>query len=158
MSQSIGPTLRKYWGFFSAKPFGKWLFSRAVGFIAPYSGSISALVIHLEPGSGEIRLNEHRKVRNHLNSVHAIALVNLAEMVTGLTLMNSLPDNTRGILTGIQIQYVKKARGILTAKCICEIPLTNEEKEMEIIGEIKNEQGDVVATAIANWLIGPEKP
>ena len=70
--------------------------------------------------------------------------------------MNSLPENTRGILKGIQIQYVKKARGVLSAKCSCEIPLTNEEKELEITGEIKNEQGDVVATATATWLIGPE--
>jgi len=158
MSPSIGPTLRKYWSFLSGKPLGKWFFSRAVGFIAPYSGSISALVVHLEPGSGEVRLNEHRKVRNHLNSVHAIALVNLAEMVTGLTLMNSLPDKARGILKGIQIQYVKKARGVLTARCVCDIPLSNEEKELEITGEIKNEQGDVVAIAVATWLIGPDKP
>ena len=67
-----------------------------------------------------------------MKSTHAIALVNLAEMVTGLTLMNSLPDNTRGILTGIQMQYLKKARGLLTAKCVCEIPVTNDKKEMHI--------------------------
>ena len=156
MTHSIGPTLRKYWRFFSGKPFGKWFFSRAVGFIAPYSGSISAYVVHLEPGLGEVRLKEHRKIRNHLNSVHAIALVNLAEMVTGLTLMNSLPDQARGILTGIQMRYVKKARGVLTATCRCDIPQTNEEKELNITGEIIDEQGDVVATAIASWLIGPE--
>ena len=78
-------------------------------------------------------------------------------MVTGLTLMNSLPDNTRGILTGIQMQYLKKARGLLTAKCVCEIPVTNEKNEMEIIGKITDEEGDVVATALASWLIGPEK-
>lgn len=157
MPHSIGPTLRKYWGICSSKPLGKWLFSRAVGFIAPYSGSISAKVDQLEPGMGVVTLQEHRRIRNHLVSVHAIALVNLAEMVTGLTLMNSLPKNTRGILTAIQMQYVKKARGLLTATCICEIPQTNEAVELKITGEIKNEQGEVVATAIATWLIGPEK-
>ncbi|MBT3205239.1 MAG: DUF4442 domain-containing protein [Gammaproteobacteria bacterium] len=157
MSQSIGPTLRKYWTFCSGMPFGQWFFSKAIGFIAPYSGTISARVVHLEPGQGEVTLQEHRIVRNHLKSIHAIALVNLAEMVTGLTLMNSLPDNTRGILTGIQMQYLKKARGLLTAKCVCEIPVTNEKNEMEIIGKITDEEGDVVATALASWLIGPEK-
>lgn len=157
MSQSIGPLLRKYWKLLSGKPFGKWVFSRAVGFMAPYSGTISAKVMHLEPGSGVVELKEHRKISNHLKSVHAIALVNLAEMVTGLTLMNSLPDSTRGILTGIQMHYHKKARGLLTAKCLCEIPQTNEQKELMISGEIINEQGEVVATAVANWMIGPEK-
>jgi len=157
MSRSIGPLLRKYWKLCSGMPFGRWFFSRAVGFFAPYTGTISAIVVHLEPGYGMVVLKEHRKVRNHLKSVHAIALINLAEKVTGLTLMSSLPKNTRGILTAIQMSYLKKARGQLTASCRCEIPETNQEKELKITGEIKNEAGEVVATAIASWLIGPEK-
>lgn len=157
MAHSIGPRLRKYWALCSAIPWGRWLFSKVVGWIAPYSGTISALVVHLEPGSGVVRLKDHRRVRNHLRSVHAMALVNLAEMATGLTLMNSLPDRTRGILTGIQINYVKKARGILEASCDCEIPISNEEKQLDVKGVIVDEQGDEVATAVATWLIGPEK-
>lgn len=157
MTQPIGPTLRNSWARLSGLPFGKWVFSRMVGFIAPYSGSIGAKVELLEPGHGVLTLNDRRKVRNHLKSVHAVALVNLAEMVTGLTLMNSLPDDTRGILTGIQMTYHKKARGLLTAECSCEIPQDSTETELLITGEIKNEQGEVVASAIASWLIGPEK-
>ena len=157
MNQSIGPFLRKNWKRFSDKPGGKWIFSRLVGFTVPYSGSIGANVVLLEPGHGKVTLKERRKINNHLRSVHAIALANLAEMATGLTLLNSLPDDTRGILTGIQIQYHKKARGLLTAECHCEIPATNEEKELQIIGEIKDEAGDVVTSATASWFIGPEK-
>jgi acyl-coenzyme A thioesterase PaaI-like protein len=83
--------------------------------------------------------------------------VNLAELVTGLTLMSSLPDKTRGILVGISMRYHKKARGLLTAECICAVPSDNQQQELEIIGEIRDEDGDVVATGRANWLIGPEK-
>jgi acyl-coenzyme A thioesterase PaaI-like protein len=156
MKQSIGPRLRKHWQFLSTKPFGKWLFSRLVGWSAPYSASISANVLHLEPGLGIITLKDHRKVRNHLQSIHAIALANLAEMVTGLTLMNSLPDNMRGILTGMQMQYHKKARGLLSAQCRCEIPRMNTENEILVTGEIKDADGELVASASASWLIGPE--
>jgi acyl-coenzyme A thioesterase PaaI-like protein len=157
MAQSIGPYLRENWGRFSNKPGGKWLFSRIIGFTVPYSGSIAANVVLLEPGHGKVTLKERRKVSNHLRSVHAIALANLSEMVTGLTLLNSLPNDTRGILTAMQIQYHHKARGLLTAECVCEIPDNNEENELQISGEIKNEAGDIVATATATWLIGPEK-
>lgn len=157
MSSSIGPGLRRNWNLLSTKPMGKWLFSRMVGYMTPYSGTIGAKVEQLEPGHGVITLRDRRKVRNHLQSVHAMALINLAELVTGLTLMNSLKDNTRGILTAIQMQYHKKARGLLTAECICEIPEDNSEKEITISGEIKNEAGEVVASASANWLIGPER-
>jgi len=108
-------------------------------------------------GHGVITLSERRRIRNHLRSIHAIALVNLAEMVTGLTLMNSLPDGLRGILTHMQISYLKKARGQLTAECICEVPQQAIEQEFHIKGEIKDQQGDIVAVAQATWLIGPEK-
>ena len=157
MNQSIGPYLRGNWQRFSNKPGGKWLFSRIIGFTVPYTGSIAANVVILEPGYGKITLRERRKVSNHLQSVHAIALANLSEMVTGLTLLNSLPDNARAILTSIQIQYHHKARGLLTAECVCEIPENNTEREMQVSGEIKNEAGEVVATATATWRIGPEK-
>jgi len=157
MNQSIGPYLRGNWQRFSNKPGGKWLFSRIIGFTVPYTGSIAANVVLLEPGYGKITLRERRKVSNHLQSVHAIALANLSEMVTGLTLLNSLPDNARAILTSIKIQYHHKARGLLTAECVCDIPENNAEREMQVSGEIKNEVGEVVATATATWRIGPEK-
>jgi len=157
MAKSIGPYLRENWKRFSNKPGGKWIFSRIVGFTVPYTGSIAANVELLEPGRGQITLKERRKINNHLRSVHAIALANLAEMVTGLTLLSSLPDDTRGILTSIQIQYHKKARGLLTAECVCEIPENNEERELQLSGEIKNASGEVVASATATWCIGPEK-
>jgi len=156
MSQSIGPLLRQRWQMLSGLPFGSWLFSRAISFFAPYSGSIGARVVSLQPGQGIVTLQERRRVRNHLRSVHAVALVNLAEMVTGLTLLNSLPDDTRGILTGIQMFYHKKARGLLTASCHCVIPADNTEQIVQVSADISDEQGDVVASAVASWLIGPE--
>ncbi len=157
MPQSIGPLLRQNWRRLSPWPGGKWLFSRAIGFIAPYSGSIGARVIELRPGYGVVQLSDRRRVRNHLKSVHAMALANLAEIVTGLTLMNSLPDQTRGILTGLNIEYLKKARGLLTASCACDIPADNAECSVAVKGVIKNANGEAVATATAQWLIGPDQ-
>ena len=96
-------------------------------------------------------------VRNHLHSVHAMALSNLGELVTGLALMNSLPVNTRGILTGFSIDYLKKARGRLTAECRCSVPADNTGQTVTLAGEITDRAGDVVATVQARWLIGPEQ-
>ncbi len=157
MSASIGPTLRKYWQRLSPLPGGKWLFSRFVGFTAPYSDSIKAVVQELEPGHGVVTLKETRRVRNHLWSVHAIALINMAELVTGLTLMNSLPSGMRGILVGIEMEYLKKARGLLTAECHCAIPTTSEQIEISIEGKIRDDSNEIVAIGRARWLIGPEK-
>jgi acyl-coenzyme A thioesterase PaaI-like protein len=156
MSRSIGPVLRRRWQLLSGKPGGKWLFSKGLGHRAPYTGTLAARVQLLEPGRCIVVLRERRRVRNHLHSVHAMALANLGEMATGLALMNSLPEGTRGILTGYRINYLKKARGKLRAECRCAIPSDNSRQECELTGEIRDMVDEVVAVITARWLIGPE--
>lgn len=157
MTQSIGPTLRRQWRLLSGLPAGNWLFSRLLGLVVPYTGSIGGVVTRLEPGHCRVTLKDRRKVRNHLRSVHAIALCNMGEMVTGLALMNSLPDNTRGILKGLSVEYLKKARGKLTASCQCEVPTDNQSRDYEITATICDIANEPVAMIKAHWLIGPEK-
>ena len=157
MRQSIGPGLRTQWRRLAALPGGKRLFSLVLGRYVPYTGSIGAVIQVLQPGVCAASLRDRRRVRNHLGSVHAMALANLGEMVTGLALMNSLPDRARGILTGFDIDYLKKARGRLTAECRCEIPADNSEREYQLTGEIRDAAGDIVSIAKARWLVGPEK-
>jgi acyl-coenzyme A thioesterase PaaI-like protein len=156
MSRSIGPALRRRWQLLSGKPGGKWLFSKGLGHTVPYTGTLGAHVQLLEPGRCVVLLHERRRVRNHLHSVHAMALANLGEMATGLALMNSLPAGMRGILTGYRINYLKKARGRLRAECRCPIPSGNSRQEFELSGEIRDTEDEVVAVITARWLIGPE--
>ncbi|HUT40893.1 MAG TPA: DUF4442 domain-containing protein [Gammaproteobacteria bacterium] len=156
MSRSIGPALRRRWQLLSGKPGGKWLFSKGLGYSVPYTGTLAARVQVLEPGRCVVWLHERRRVRNHLHSVHAMALANLGEMTTGLALMNSLPEGARGILTGYRINYLKKARGRLHAECHCPIPSDNSRQDYELSGEIRDMEDEVVAVVTACWLIGPE--
>ena len=157
MAQSIGPALRKHWRRLVALPAGKRLFSRVLGQFVPYTGTLGATITVLEPGHCVVLLKERRKLRNHLRSVHAMALANLGEMATGLALMNGLPEKTRGILTRFDIEYLKKARGLLTAECRCDIPSSNQDRELDVRCEIRDTAGDVVSSVTAHWLIGPEK-
>ena len=156
MVRSIGPGLRQLWRRCAPLPGGNWLFSRLLGLRAPYSGTLGARVETLEPGCCVVRLRDRRRVRNHLNSVHAMALANLGELATGLALAGSLPEGTRGILTGFSMDYVRKARGRLRAECHCEIPASGREQEYLVSGEIRDQAGELVATARARWLVGPE--
>src|SRR5690606_21562597 len=93
----------------------RWLFSKLVGLAVPYSGSIRAQDEPLSPGRVVLSLRDRRRVRQHLGSVHAIALANLAELSSGMAMLSSLPPGVRGIVTGITISYHAKARGTLTA-------------------------------------------
>lgn len=155
-SGSIGPLLRRRWHSLARWPGGRWLFSRALGRSAPYSGSLGARVVALEPGHCIVRLADRRRVRNHLHSVHAMALANLAELATGLALLCGLPEGARAILTGFRIDYHRKARGSLQAEGRCTPPPDNAGHDCEVVGEIRDAAGELVATAYAVWRTGPE--
>ncbi|MBT8445566.1 MAG: DUF4442 domain-containing protein [Gammaproteobacteria bacterium] len=153
---SVARRLRNNWERLSGLPGGKRLFSIMLGRMAPYTGTVGGVVELLEPGHARVRLRDRHRVRNHLQSVHAIALANIAEMSTGLAVLSGLPDDARAILVGFSIEYVKKARGDLIAETHCEIPATTERRIYEIEGVIRDASGEVVANAVARWLIGTE--
>ena len=156
-NQSPGPMIRSMWARLSAIPGGKLLFSKAIGKAAPYTGTIGLEVLDVEPGYARLQMKDRKKVRNHLNSIHAVALMNLAEATTGLAMSAGLPDGARGILKGLQMEYLKKARGLLTSECRIEVIESTERRELEIQGEICNRSGEVVARAVATWVVGPVK-
>ncbi len=135
---------------------GKSLFSSILGKTIPYSGSIKARIEHLEPGHAVVVLPDRRRVRNHLNSVHAIALANMAELSTGLAMISGLPQGINGILIGLNVTYEKKARGELRAECKCTVPTGNTRQEVPIDTTITDKAGDVVTRATATWLVGPQ--
>lgn len=147
--------LRKAWDRLSALPGGARLFGKAVGRAAPYTGTIDPEVLELRPGYARVRMRDRAKVRNHLHSIHAVALVNLAEVCSGLAFSYGLPARSRGILTALSIEYLKKARGPLTAECSCVVPESNTRAEYEVEVTTRDATGDVVTRARATWLIGP---
>jgi uncharacterized protein (TIGR00369 family) len=156
-TESPEGAIRRQWETLSPRPGGKRLFSFLLGRIVPYTGTIGARVEELRPGYARVTLRDRRRVRNHLRSVHAIALMNLAELVSGLALNFALPAEARSILTGLSIEFTKKARGTLTAEATAPVLEGNAERDLQIEAVIRDQAGDVVATARAHWLVGPRK-
>ena len=151
-----GAMLRQTWQRLSPLPGGKWLFSRILGRMVPYTASIGATVTALEPGFARVELRDRRRVRNHLDSIHAVALMNLGEVATGLAMLVGLPATVRGIVTGLSITFLKKARGRLTAECRCPIPTVTADQTYDAEATITDVAGDVVARATAHWRLGPK--
>lgn len=144
------------WNRLGGSPVGRRIFSYLIGWGVPYSGSIGARVTRLAPGLCELQLPDRRRVHNHLNSIHAMALINLAELASGLAMLSGLPPTARGIVVHIEMDYEKKARGLLTARSEALAPeQITEDIQHTVEAEIFDSEGDRVAVGRILWRLGP---
>ncbi len=155
MSQDATSTLLDSWNRLRNVPGGKTLFRFFLGRRVPYTGTISPEVMELEPGRVRVGMRDRPGLRNHLKSVHAVALTNLAELATGLAVTSSLPRSARGIPTGFSIEFMKKARGRIEAHCSAKIESTDEERDIDVRADLLDQSGDTVARFNARWRVGP---
>ena len=134
------------------------MWDRFSGRLVPYTGSIKPRVLELTATGARIELRDRRAVRNHLNSIHAIALANLAELSTGLPLAYAVQPRGRAILLSLNVEFLKKARGTLVGSSSFIAPDATHEEDIEIPVEVRDGGGNVVARARARWRVGPVKP
>ncbi|MCC4597446.1 DUF4442 domain-containing protein [Xanthomonas campestris pv. phormiicola] len=141
-------------------PAGQWLFSRAVCFKAPYFASIAPRITVLQPGRCEARIAHRRRVSNHLGTVHAIALCNLAELAGGVMVDASLPPSMRWIPKGMRVEYRSKASGTMHAVATPDLAIVAADSgyELPVSVEIRDDREQVVFFAsIAMW-VSPRTP
>lgn len=140
------------------KPLGKWLFSRLICFKAPYFGSIGPRIVELRPNHGEATIRHRRRVTNHLGTVHAIALCNLAEFIGGLTCDVSIPKSMRWIPKGMRVEYLKKAVGTMHAVAMPAFPPHEAAEAYELPFEVVvvDPQGETVFKATISMWVSPK--
>lgn len=136
------------WKFFLAVPGGRWIFARLLGWLVPYVGPLAIDVEELTKGQARVSMRERWSLRNHVRSIHAVALVNLGEVTANLALTTLQPKGGRFIVTGVQAEYLKKARGLVT----CRVQLgTDWSAISEGVAEITDGDGDLVCRLRVGW-------
>jgi uncharacterized protein (TIGR00369 family) len=153
--EAPGARLLSNWKRLSHLPFGRWIFNRMLGRMVPYTGALGARIETLEAGRAVVTLDDRRAVRNHLASIHAVALANLAELTSGTAMLTALPAGTRGIVTRLEIDYLKKARGSVTGRSNVRVPAITAPTVLHPEAEITDSAGDVVARARVTWHVSP---
>jgi acyl-coenzyme A thioesterase PaaI-like protein len=137
---------------------GRWLFSRLVCRRAPYFASIAPRVEALEPGRCVVRIRDRRRVHNHLGTVHAIALCNAAELAAGLATDATIDPALRWIPKSMQVDYLKPARGTLTATASVPAVVTvGAGAECVVAVDVRTAGGDSVFTAAISMWITPRR-
>lgn len=147
----------KLWTSLSPKPLGKWLFTKIICWKAPYFGSIAPRFEELRPGAARVSLTKRRAVHNHIQTVHAIALCNLAELGAGTMMEASLPRSMRWLPKGMSVQYLKKAETDVVADCVTDDIAEGPAREVVVVCTLNDTRGNVVATAQINMWVSPRK-
>ena len=123
------------WNTLSKLPGGRTLFTRAITLKAPYFGSIDPHIQELRPGYCEVHIKDRRGVHNHLGTVHAIAMCNMAELAGGMATEVTIPTDARWIPVGMTVEYLRKARGNLRAIATLD-PIPPHEHGVDVIAHV----------------------
>jgi acyl-coenzyme A thioesterase PaaI-like protein len=117
--------------------------SSVFGRVIKFAGTAGVEVLELKGNQSVLRLKNRKKVQNHIGSVHAAATGLLAESATGFLVGLHLPDSKLPLLKQMQIAYVKRSSGDLTAVAT----LTDE----QIASMLSEDKGEVtVAVTITD--------
>jgi acyl-coenzyme A thioesterase PaaI-like protein len=145
------------WNRLERMPLGKYLFSRAICLKAPYFASIAPRFVELRPGFARVAMRKRRAVTNHIGTVHAIAMCNLAEIAAGTLTEASIPESMRWLPKGMQVEYLKKAEGDLEA--VATLPRVDEgpARDVPATVEVRNGGGEVVCRAVITMWVSPRK-
>lgn len=98
----------KLWENISKLPYGTKIFSKLVQYKAPYFKTMNVDIEELRPQYVRLRLKKRALVKNHIGTVHVIAICNLLEMAMGIAAEVSVPSTLRWIPKGMDVNYISK--------------------------------------------------
>ncbi len=144
------------WQKLSQYPGGKWLFSVLVSWKTPYFRSIKPRFVEMRPGYAEVRMKKRWRVQNHIGTVHAIAVCNLAECAAGVMTDSSMPSTHRWIPKGMTVEYVEKAESNLRAVARIKRELTfSEAVDVPVKVDVTDVNDTVVLRALITMWVSP---
>ena len=146
------------WNTLATKPFGKTIFSRIICWKAPYFRTIKPRFEELRPGFSRVSMKKRRAVHNHIQTIHAIALCNLAEIGAGTMMEASLSPNMRWLPKGMNVRYLQKAETDVEVSCAAPDIADGPAREVVVSAEIKDLHGAVVCHADVVMWVSPRKP
>ena len=144
------------WRNFSSKWGGKWAFSRVLCLKAPYFGSIRPRFEDLQPGRCEVRMRKRRAVLNHIGTVHAVAMCNLAELAGGTMTEVTIPRTHRWIPKEMTVKYLKLAKTDLVGVATPQAPIDwSVPGELKVQVVVTDEHAERVFEALITMWVAP---
>ena len=125
---------------------------------APYFGTIRPRFLDLEPKLCRVTMKKRRAVENHIGTVHALAMGNLAELAAGMVSEVSVPDSMRWLPRGMTIEYLRKAESDVTATArLDKSEWSGAAENVAVPVSIVDATGTEVVRAVITMYVSPKK-
>ncbi|MCA6064660.1 DUF4442 domain-containing protein [Thalassolituus marinus] len=139
-----------------------WALSKVMGKVIPFAGTSGTRVEKLTPQECVIVMRNKKKVQNHIGSVHAAAMGLLAESATGFMCGMSVPDDRIIVIRSMELEYLKRASGDMTAVASFSDEqlayVKNTEKgDIQVPVKITDATGTETVKATMIWAWTPKK-
>jgi acyl-coenzyme A thioesterase PaaI-like protein len=145
------------WKRLEQMPFGKAIFSRIICWKAPYFASIHPRFEEFRPGFARVSMKKRRAVTNHIGTVHAIAMCNVAELAAGTMTEITVPPAMRWLPKGMSVEYLKKAETDVQALASVDAIAEGPAREVPVTVVVKDRAGEVVCRAVITMWVSPRR-
>ncbi len=150
----LPPVLRLYRRLARLSPGGR-LFSWLICRRAPYFATIRPRITTLDREHCIAEMPDRRAVHNHIGTVHAIALCNIAELTAGVLTEACLPRSMRWIPKGMEVEYLARAKGTMRAEAQPSIPPAEADSGYELPIRVTvrdREDSEVFRARVRMWV------
>jgi len=93
----------------------QYILTLAIGYVVKFMGTARVKVKKLTQSRVELRLANHKKVRNHIGGIAAAAVVLMAETASGLVVSMNVLNNSVPVLKSMNFKFIRRAQGAMTA-------------------------------------------
>ncbi len=111
----------------------------------------------MRPGYARVSMKKRRAVTNHIGTVHAIAMCNLAEIAAGTLTEISIPATMRWLPKGMRVDYLRKADGGVEATCTLPAVDDGPARDVPATVEVTDRSGALVCRAVITMWVSPRK-
>jgi acyl-coenzyme A thioesterase PaaI-like protein len=97
------------------RPIRMSMLSYAIGNLIKYVGTSGVRFEALTERQVIVRLDNKKKIRNHIGQIHAAAMILLAETATGLVVGMNVGEDSVPVIKTLKADFVKRSQGEMKA-------------------------------------------
>jgi acyl-coenzyme A thioesterase PaaI-like protein len=147
------PTVLGLYRSLARLPKGRTVFSVVFARRAPYFRTVRPRFLDVRPHRAELVVADRKRVRNHIGTVHVIAICNGLEAAMGALSEATVPAGKRWIPKGMRVEYVGKATSDIV--CVAETEPADWERGPDVpvrVSATRDDGSVVVSGVIDLWV------